>query len=201
MAVHLIRSRPGTPDGDHILEDARRGQGTLCFFHGDGVGHALDPEAGRAWSEAAAERGLELIVCETALARRCKVPLVAPWRSGSLAQFWQALLDSVSLEREESPHILIRIGKSGDERYNSEILELCLAGAVLEADMAVCFSGTGLELMRGPDAASWRQFPDFELAPLYYVTHRKAALEVAAQRLSRVEAAQMAEKAHRIIDV
>lgn len=198
MEVLLIRTAPGTVrDHEHLMR-ARCTSEALCFFHGDGVGHALDPETSRVWAETAEEGGLDLVVCETALARRSDRPVSPPWRAGSLAQFWQAL--SSSPFAHGGSGFLIRVRDTGDDRFKREALELCLAGAALEIEMAVCFSGAGLEQLRGPGAAPWRQFPDFELGPLYYVADRETSLGVPARRVDSREAARMAAKAGRVVD-
>lgn len=194
--VFLIRTAPGTGAGDRILADARRASAPLCFFHGDGVDQALDPATGQAWSTVAAATGGELMVCETALARRGRAPMPPPWRVGSLARYWAAAAPGPG-----EGSVLVHVRVSGDARFKREVLELCLAAAALEIELAVVFAASGLDHLRGPDAAGWRQFPDFDLAPLYRIADGETAVDVAVERLTAAEVAALEAAASRVLDV
>jgi len=49
-----------------------------------------------------------------------------------------------------------------------EVLELVLAGASLDIDLAVVFEGPGCGFLAEPWARGWQQLVDFDLARLYY---------------------------------
>jgi tRNA 2-thiouridine synthesizing protein D len=94
-AASALRFARAALDAGHRLRQV--------FFHGDGVAAlaAVDPPAGEPdlaadWARLAAEHGVPLLACETALARRGldAVAVRGPVRPGTLGQFMVALGES-----------------------------------------------------------------------------------------------------------
>lgn len=61
---------------------------------------------------------------------------------------------------------VVRIRTAPAEPCSREMLELVLAGASLELDLVVVFSGPGAGHLQADAFAQWRQLIDFDLAPV-----------------------------------
>jgi hypothetical protein len=62
---------------------------------------------------------------------------------------------------------IIRVGAVRDEADSMEMLEVVLAGASLELDLAVLFEDRGLACLGGSLGRPWNQLADHDLARLY----------------------------------
>mgnify|MGYP006307277887 CR=1 FL=1 len=95
----LIRARPGSAAADRALELAREWakepDSALLFFHGPGLGHAL-PTSHSGFGLLGCGH-LDLRVCSAGWRRLGVGPVGAPFSEGSLLQFWEVSLRSVSV--------------------------------------------------------------------------------------------------------
>ncbi len=94
----------------------------------------------------------------------------------------------------ESAAFLLRIRHFPQPLEARELMEVALAGASLDIDLAVLFEDAALAFLMTPAAAGWRQLHDFDLAPVCVPAEAAAALELPAWVL-RLDAAQLRDMA------
>lgn len=136
----------------------------LVFFHGPGVVQAADQKARKAWLATIEGTSTDLVVCASAWARRIRTGVEAPWRSASLATFWQALADS----GPAGARVLVEVASSpADARDRREVLELVLSAGALDLPVDPVFRGAGRVHLDGVDAGAWRQWTDYGFGRLY----------------------------------
>ncbi len=168
------------PDQDAgWLPDERTGTPGWIFFHGPAVACADR-------SEGAANRGApdEQVVCSASWQRRFDRPVEAPFRPGSLTEFWHRLqLAERVWSSGWSPvraNWLVRVALPACPRWQRELLELVLAGASLDLPLSVCFEGPGLVRLRGQTASAWAQLADQGLAAMLACPHDADSAELPA---------------------
>ncbi len=61
----------------------------------------------------------------------------------------------------------MEIGVAPDGFSERELLEMALAAASLDVDLAVLFTGPGVEQLKGDSWRGWRQLLDHDLALVY----------------------------------
>lgn len=71
---------------------------------------------------------------------------------------------------------VIVVRSAPDDPGSSEMLELVLAGATLELDLAVVFAGAGNGHLHPGAFAPWRQLLDYSLAAVHSTGRRSAAI-------------------------
>ncbi len=184
QVVIFLRAEPGKRTLRRLDQAVTRNLGqrrqTLVFLHGDAVSLAVDncPER---WRSPGADRRLELQVCTAAWQRRHPGRKPASgWQRASLVGLWDRLLRGADIDclvdckvqpaqpEGTGAEFLIEVSAAPAEPGSTEMLELVLAGASLDAQMQVLFRGAGVAHLDLPDARAWQQLHDFELARLFH---------------------------------
>lgn len=174
----LVRAEELAGNANHTL---------VVFFHGPAVVLAA-ADARERWLALAGPGNARLWLCSAAWQRRCQATPGSGFEVSSLVRFWQEALVCERIEcfgsgksgapgdaectrrakHRQSESFIVRVAIAPTATDAREVLELVLAGASLDIDLAVVFEGPGLGFLSPPWVRGWRQLVDFELATLYY---------------------------------